>query len=76
MKELENHVADSSVTQAAGHSSLAAQRAIELMRIAAEFVETHAFEKLVTYDGTECDGWCLASDLQVAAEELEAEGKQ
>lgn len=49
----------------------ARDRAIEMLRIAARYIrETDAYGT-IHYDGTECDGYCVADDCEIAAEELE-----
>ncbi len=48
------------------------KRAIDMMRIAAEFIRDHAPSDTVFYDDAECDGYCLADDLESAAHDLEA----
>jgi hypothetical protein len=46
-------------------------RAVELMRIAAQMIEDNCPTATADYDGTTCDGFCLAEDLRAAAEDLE-----
>jgi hypothetical protein len=53
----------------------ALSRAAEMLRVAAKYARkvddwapTHA--SLVAYDGTHCDGFCLADDCDAAAEDL------
>jgi hypothetical protein len=51
-------------------------RAIELMRIAASMIEDGCPDSMAEYDGTTCDGLCLAEDLRNEAESLEIEGSK
>lgn len=48
----------------------AISRAIELLNIAAYHCEQYAPDAETNYDGTECDGSCLADDCRAAASEL------
>lgn len=48
-------------------------RAIELMRIAASMIEENCPDATAEYDGTTCDGQCLADDLRSESDELETE---
>lgn len=38
------------------------------MRVAAAYLREHDTGDTVHYDGAECDGWCLADDLDAARE--------
>lgn len=46
-------------------------RAAYLMRVAAHHIREHAAECETMYDGTNCDGHCLAGELETEAEELD-----
>lgn len=48
-------------------------RASYLMRVAAAHILAHAPTGITEYDGTDCDGGCLAEELLAEAEELRAE---
>lgn len=48
----------------------ALDRAVQMLCIAAEFIDEHATEATIQYDGTICDGSCVASDCESAAAEL------
>jgi hypothetical protein len=45
-------------------------RAIELMRLAASVLQEFAPDAEVFYDEADCDGSCLAEDLEACAEDL------
>ena len=49
----------------------AKERAIMLLNIAAKYLRENEYvDALTVYDDTECDGLCLADDLEQAAIEL------
>lgn len=41
-----------------------------MLQIAAKYLREHSDDGLVEYDGTECDGYCVADDCENAAEAL------
>jgi len=43
-----------------------------LLRVAIAHINEHAFDCITEYDGTECDGSCLADELQSELEMLTA----
>lgn len=47
------------------------KRAAEMLRIAAAVIREHAYDVLVDYDDTTCDGFCIADDCENAAEDCE-----
>lgn len=47
-------------------------RAIEILKVASDFIREHASSAIVYYDGADCDGYCLADDCMSAVEGLEA----
>lgn len=48
-------------------------RAIEMLRVAARYIREHYAEGTVFYDGTDCDGYCVADDCENAADCLSEE---
>lgn len=46
-------------------------RASYLMRVAAEYIRTHAPDGTVHYDEADCDGLCLSDDLIIEADSNE-----
>ena len=48
-------------------------RAIEILRIAAKFIDKNCPDGVIFYDETDCDGICLADDCRGAADLLEVE---
>lgn len=46
------------------------KRAIEMLRIAADYAEKQP-DETIHYDEADCDGYCVAEDCRIAAEELE-----
>ena len=50
-------------------------RAIELLNVAAKYIETHWTDGIVHYDEADCDGYCVAEDCRLAAEQLASEGE-
>lgn len=47
------------------------ERAAELLRVAARFIDKHDLESLmIAYDGVDCDGECLKQDMLNTAEDL------
>lgn len=46
-------------------------RVAYLLRIAAEFIRKYASHRSVHYDEADCDGACLADDLEIEASEHE-----
>ena len=51
-------------------SEKAANRAIKMLTIAAEYIEEHWPDAVVKYDGADCDGYCIAEDCKDAADAL------
>jgi len=49
-------------------------RAIEMLLVAAKYIEDHWPEGLIEYDGTDCDGYCVAEDCRNAAEAIGWDG--
>jgi len=47
------------------------ERASTMLRIAAEYIRTHCPDDEITYDGTTCDGYCVADDCVSAADEMD-----
>lgn len=51
-------------------------RAVEMLRIAAKYIrESDDCDRLVPYDGAECDGLCIADDCDFAADALSEQNK-
>jgi hypothetical protein len=48
--------------------SKAIERKNYLLRIAARYIREHAPEETIFYDGTDCDGACLADECECAAD--------
>lgn len=46
------------------------KRAIEMLEICAAYIREHAPDCVSFYDGTDCDGYCIADDCECAAESL------
>lgn len=46
------------------------ERAIEMLNIAAAYIREHAPDYVSFYDGTDCDGYCIADDCEIAANDL------
>lgn len=46
------------------------KRAIEMLNVAAEYIEEHWPDGIIEYDEAACDGYCVSEDCKVAAEEL------
>ena len=47
------------------------QRAVMLMNKAAHYIRSHSPDFLIFYDEAQCDGYCLADDLETSASILE-----
>ena len=45
-------------------------RAEQMLRIAAKYIDTHCPEDTIFYDGTDCDGYCVADDCESIADEM------
>lgn len=45
-------------------------RAAEMLRIAAEYIKQHCPDGDIFYDEADCDGYCVAADCEIAADEL------
>ena len=48
----------------------AVARAIEMLEVAANLIEQYAPDGRAEYDGTDCDGLCVADDCLNAIDEL------
>lgn len=48
------------------------RRAMMLMDLAADLIEEHCPDELMSYDDAECDGLCLAEDLRSLANDIAA----
>lgn len=46
------------------------ERAIEMLGFAADYITQHCPDQEIFYDGTECDGYCLAQDCAALIYEL------
>lgn len=51
------------------------ERAIEMLNVAANYIEMHHPGSTIRYDEADCDGYCVANDCRIAAEQL-SEGEQ
>ncbi len=51
-------------------SAIDVNRAAEMLEIAAEYIDEYWPEGTAEYDGTTCDGGCIAEDCRLAAEAL------
>ncbi len=49
----------------------ALERAVLMLNVAAKYIENNEPFGLASYDGTDCDGFCLAEDCTAAAEALD-----
>lgn len=49
----------------------ATARAIEMLKVATTYIREYCPDQKIFYDGTYCDGYCVADDCEVVAEELE-----
>lgn len=47
------------------------ERAVYLMRVAADTIRAECSSAEVWFDDADCDGECLAQDLSIAADQLE-----
>ena len=47
-------------------------RAVEMLKVAAQYIEKHYPDGTIDYDATACDGYCVADDCRIIAETLEA----
>lgn len=50
--------------------SKAKARACEMLKVAAEYIRDTWPDGIAHYDGTDCDGYCVADDCESAAEIL------
>lgn len=48
----------------------AVKRAIEILKVASDFIRENASSAIVHYDDADCDGYCLADDCMSAVEGL------
>jgi hypothetical protein len=46
-------------------------RAVEMLKVAAKYIEEHYPDGTIDYDATACDGYCVADDCRDIAEMLE-----
>lgn len=46
------------------------ERAIELMKLAAQYITEYCDDMPIFYDDAECDGMCLAQDILAELESL------
>ena len=51
-------------------------RAIEMLRVAAGYIELHCPDRAIWYDEAWCDGSCVAVDCLLAVAELELLNKE
>ena len=51
------------------------KRAILMLELAAEYIENHYPDGTLFYDGTDCDGYCIAEDCLIAASLLKVDGE-
>lgn len=49
------------------------RRAIEMLKVAADYIKAHCPDQTTFYDDAECDGSCVADDCERAAEALTRE---
>lgn len=50
--------------------------AIEMLSVAARYIRDHCPDGLVYYNDADCDGYCVADDCEVAADEILAATKE
>lgn len=50
-------------------------RAIEMLLIAAQYIEEYYPDGMVHYDESDCDGFCVAEDCRTAAESIGWDGE-
>ncbi len=43
------------------------ERAVEMLEIAAKYIRKYYPDGTAKYDGTTCDGYCIADDCEIAA---------
>jgi hypothetical protein len=51
------------------------KRAIEMLEVAAKYIDEHCPHDFIFYDDTDCDGYCVAEDCRIAASELQDKNK-
>lgn len=51
------------------------KRAIEMLEVAAKYIDEHCPYDFIFYDDTDCDGYCVAEDCRIAAAELQDKNK-
>lgn len=64
-----------SIIEAFTSYELETVRAAEMLSIAADYIEKHCPEEQIFYDGTNCDGYCVAEDCRITAISLAKEAK-
>lgn len=47
------------------------ERAIEMLQVANRYIDNHSPDGTIIYDEAECDGYCVADDCKISAQELE-----
>lgn len=47
-----------------------------MLRVAAAYIRKHWLDGEIQYDGTTCDGYCVADDCDAALEELQRQRNQ
>ncbi len=47
------------------------RRSVYLMRVASQFIMENARDGIIKYDEADCDGHCLAEELQHMAEDMD-----
>mgnify|MGYP006980378830 CR=1 FL=1 len=47
------------------------RRAIEMLKISADYINRYCPDEIIDYDGTTCDGCCVADDCGNAAADLQ-----
>lgn len=47
-------------------------RAVEMLRVAMNYIRDNCDDAVIFYDDAECDGACVAGDCEIAADMLEA----
>ncbi len=55
------------------HHTQEQDRAAEMLRIAAKYIEDNYDEGIIHYDGADCDGACVADDCRMAAADLDGQ---
>ena len=51
-------------------------RAEYIMRVASAFIERNCPDGTIRYDGTECNGYCLAADLEIERLQMKGSDEQ